>query len=117
LLPPHSPDFNPIEQLFAKLKSLLRKAAEPGRGPLEPHRTTSRCGRSNDRLDDFHFGLLAQLPKLMEWAAGSAPDIDPPLLRHPIILLVDADNFSFDEPISLGTQFYKRGLTDTKAAR
>jgi transposase len=27
-LPPHSPDFNPIEQLFAKLKVLLRKAAE-----------------------------------------------------------------------------------------
>jgi transposase len=27
-LPPYSPDFNPIEQLFAKLKPLLRKAAE-----------------------------------------------------------------------------------------
>ena len=26
-LPPHSPDLNPIEQLFAKLKALLRKAA------------------------------------------------------------------------------------------
>jgi transposase len=26
-LPPYSPDFNPIEQLFAKLKTLLRKAA------------------------------------------------------------------------------------------
>jgi transposase len=26
-LPPYSPDFNPIEQLFAKLKQLLRKAA------------------------------------------------------------------------------------------
>jgi hypothetical protein len=26
-LPPHSPDFNPIENAFAKLKSLLRKAA------------------------------------------------------------------------------------------
>jgi transposase len=25
-LPPYSPDFNPIEQLFAKLKALLRKA-------------------------------------------------------------------------------------------
>lgn len=28
LLPPYSPDLNPIEQLFAKLKALLRKAAE-----------------------------------------------------------------------------------------
>ena len=26
-LPPYSPDFNPIEQVFAKLKGLLRKAA------------------------------------------------------------------------------------------
>jgi len=26
-LPPHSPDFNPIEQFFAKLEALLRKAA------------------------------------------------------------------------------------------
>lgn len=26
-LPPYSPDLNPIEQLFAKLKTLLRKAA------------------------------------------------------------------------------------------
>ncbi len=27
-LPPYSPDLNPIEQVFAKLKSLLRKAGE-----------------------------------------------------------------------------------------
>jgi transposase len=27
-LPPYSPDFNPIESAFAKLKALLRKAAE-----------------------------------------------------------------------------------------
>ncbi len=26
-LPPYSPDFNPIEQAYAKLKALLRKAA------------------------------------------------------------------------------------------
>ena len=28
-LPPSSPDLNPIDKLFAKLKTLLRKAAEP----------------------------------------------------------------------------------------
>lgn len=28
-LPPYSPDFNPIEKAFSKLKALLRKAAEP----------------------------------------------------------------------------------------
>jgi transposase len=27
-LPPYSPDFNPIENAFAKLKALLRKAAQ-----------------------------------------------------------------------------------------
>ena len=27
-LPPYSPDLNPIEQVFAKLKTLLRKAAK-----------------------------------------------------------------------------------------
>lgn len=33
-LPPYSPDFNPIEMLFAKLKSLLRKAAKRTREEL-----------------------------------------------------------------------------------
>jgi transposase len=27
-LPPYSPDFNPIEQAFARLNAMLRKAAE-----------------------------------------------------------------------------------------
>jgi transposase len=27
-LPPYSPDLNPIEQFFSKVKALLRKAAE-----------------------------------------------------------------------------------------
>jgi transposase len=34
-LPPYSPDFNPIEQAFAKLKAHLRRAAE---------RTSTACG-------------------------------------------------------------------------
>jgi transposase len=33
-LPPYSPDLNPIEQLFAKLKALLRKAAARTRASL-----------------------------------------------------------------------------------
>jgi transposase len=33
-LPPYSPDFNPIELAFAKLKALLRKAAERSREAL-----------------------------------------------------------------------------------
>lgn len=34
-LPPYSPDFNPIEQVFAKLKALLRKAAARALEALE----------------------------------------------------------------------------------
>ncbi len=37
-LPPYSPDLNPIEQVFAKLKTLLRKAAAN-------HRLTLGCNR------------------------------------------------------------------------
>ena len=33
-LPPYSPDLNPIEMIFAKLKALLRKAAERTREAL-----------------------------------------------------------------------------------
>ena len=40
-LPPYSPDFNPIENAFAKLTAMLRKAA---------HRTVDGCGRLSERL-------------------------------------------------------------------
>ena len=33
-LPPYSPDFNPIENAFSKLKAMLRKAAERTRDGL-----------------------------------------------------------------------------------
>ena len=42
-LPPYSPDFNPIENAFAKLKALLRKAAE---------RTVDALWRAIGRLID-----------------------------------------------------------------
>ena len=44
-LPPYSPDFNPIEMLFAKLKALLRKAAE--------RTITSLWAAIGRLLDDF----------------------------------------------------------------
>lgn len=44
-LPPYSPDLNPIEQVFAKLKLLLRKAAE-----RSSHATWRRIG---DLLNAF----------------------------------------------------------------
>ena len=44
-LPPYSPDLNPIEQVFAKLKALLRKAAERSFDAL--------CSRIGNLLDRF----------------------------------------------------------------
>ena len=44
LLPPYSHDFNPIEQVFAKLKALLRKSA-----PLECLNYRQYCGYGHPR--------------------------------------------------------------------
>ena len=51
-LPPYSPDLNPIEQVFAKLKALLRKAQERSIdalwrriGQLLDHFKTDECRR------------------------------------------------------------------------
>lgn len=44
-LPPYSPDFNPIEQLFAKLKHLIRKA--------EPRTVDATWRKVGDLLDAF----------------------------------------------------------------
>jgi transposase len=44
-LPPYSPDLNPIEMMFAKLKALLRKAAERS--------VTALWQRIGDLLDHF----------------------------------------------------------------
>ncbi len=43
-LPPYSPDFNPIEMAFSKLKAGLRKAAEAhARRALDHNRAARRC--------------------------------------------------------------------------
>ena len=44
-LPPYSPDFNPIEMVFSKLKALLRKAAERTEDEL--------CDRIGQLLETF----------------------------------------------------------------
>ena len=41
-LPPYSPDFNPIEKAFARLKAMLRKAAERTVSGLGPDRQARR---------------------------------------------------------------------------
>ena len=40
-LPPYSPDLNPIEMAFAKLKAHLRSRRTNHRCPLESHRTSA----------------------------------------------------------------------------
>ena len=42
-LPPYSPDLNPIEQQFAKLKALLRGRSPHPRNALGDHRASARC--------------------------------------------------------------------------
>ena len=54
-LPPYSPDFNPIEMAFAKLKALLRAAGRPyNPRPLESHR---------QRPLPLHPARMRQLPR------------------------------------------------------
>ena len=61
LLPPYSPDLNPIEQVFAKLKTLLRKAnartipavTEAIGKLLDEYTVEATWKRIGARLDDF----------------------------------------------------------------
>jgi transposase len=55
LLPAYSPDLNPIEQVFAKLKELLRKAAERTFDDL--------CERLGKLLDEF-ISVLRSVPTI-----------------------------------------------------
>ena len=51
-LPPYSPDFNPIENAFAKLKAILRKAAE---------RTVNGLWSAIGRPRHLHISRMCQL--------------------------------------------------------
>jgi transposase len=61
-LPPYSPDFNPIENAFAKLKALLRKAAE--------RTVTGLWNTVGDLIDQFTPAECANYFR----AAGYEPD-------------------------------------------
>jgi transposase len=52
-LPPYSPDLNPIEQLFAKLKALLRKAAARTVEALWTAVATLRTAFSTDECANY----------------------------------------------------------------
>ena len=55
-LPPYSPDLNPIEQVFAKLKHLLRAA--------EPRDVEATWRKVGELLDLIHAGVRQLLQKL-----------------------------------------------------
>ncbi len=48
-LPPYSPDLNPIEQVFAKLKTLLRKAKARTVDPFGP--PSAACSTGSNRAN------------------------------------------------------------------
>jgi transposase len=60
-LPPYSPDLNPIEQVFAKLKTLLRKAAERA-----VEATWRRIGKLLNALPPYECALISQTQAMLQ---------------------------------------------------
>jgi len=60
-LAPYSPDFNPIELAFSKLKAFLRPRARHGRRARRPNpgRKVAGCRTSRRRLEKIHGSRLA----------------------------------------------------------
>jgi transposase len=48
-LPKYSPDLNPIEQVFAKLKNLMRKAGPPTPSPMPASKSSPNSLQTNAR--------------------------------------------------------------------
>ena len=94
-LPPYSPDFNPIENAFSKLKALLRKAAErtvdalwDTIGALIPAFTATECATFLQPLDMNRINanpLLRCQNRGLTLPPGSArgkPEACPSGIRH-----------------------------------
>jgi len=89
-LPPYSPDFNPIENAFAKLKALLRKAAARTLEALEAAIANALDAFTTDECANY-FTASGYEPECTESALAtsprSAPDCGPrraPLGPRPI---------------------------------
>jgi transposase len=82
-LPPYSPDLNPIEQLFAKLKALLRKAATRTKEALWAHRRTARSLLSQGVPElSQQLRIRVHLNRIRSKTAhGHAPGPEEPLPR------------------------------------
>jgi transposase len=79
-LPPYSPDLNPIEMVFAKLKTLLRKAAE---------RTVEATGREVGSLPQpIHTSRVPKLPPprwILRWIKLITKDSNR-FVRIPVLI-------------------------------
>jgi transposase len=69
LLPAYSPDLNPIEQVFAKLKELLRKATERTFGDV--------CERVAKLLDEFTHQECANYVRNAGYTGLPSPTVSP----------------------------------------
>jgi hypothetical protein len=61
-LPPYSPDLNPIEQVFAKFKTLLRKAAER---TVEPPGSAGIRRRSSNASHRPNAPITSEMPVML----------------------------------------------------
>jgi transposase len=68
-LPPYSPDFNPIENAFSKLKALLRTAVRPPSAP------SKACGAQSDAASTA--SRRANAPTTSKPRDTSQPDRKP----------------------------------------
>jgi transposase len=82
-LPPYSPDLNPIEMAFSKLKALLRKAAERTIPRLV--RRIARIVKSFSSIAVSAFAALGDTlrPKSFAGLFGAAPSIALATLQSP----------------------------------
>ena len=72
-LPPYSPDLNPIEQVFAKMKALLRQAAA---------RTADTLWETIGALLEVVTLEVTPMADYFRTCSGSVLSLDPPALSH-----------------------------------
>ena len=117
-LPPYSPDLNPIEQVFAKLKILLRKAEERTIegvwrriGSLLQHFTPQECANylRKDILEDYarHVDQAGQLALLSGWTGIDFSTYQPDqavqyVESNAIQSMVENFTLRSDRPVRIG---------------
>jgi transposase len=115
-LPPYSPDLNPIEQVFAKLKHLLRKAAERSvettwrrigtlLNAFPPHECANYLRNSGYGAAECHYVLIKRIISLSLWSQNTdvfhAPAKKLSVIIPPCYLFFTAPRrFQADHPVT-----------------